>query len=688
MPRINQYLYIRVLFGALVFSNQAHAEYIAQIEVQQSGAIDSVYIKLLERDAPLTVRNFRNYVADGDYTSSFFHRSVPGFIIQGGGFSYNPQLNTGDFVYDSLNDLYPGGLQLIPQNPAITNEFKNSNLKGTLAMALQGGNQNSATSQWFINQVDNAFLDTSGFTVFAEILGNGMNVVDTIANQPVIDRSDIHPVFGSIPLVNYSAGDPVTSDNLVRINSITEVLSISPDISYGSATPGSNLQPEIVIQNIGNNPITIGVIAGQDSLAQPFSIVTDLCSNRTLFPGQKCSFIVLFWPKQSGSFNDSFDVEFPGLGLNYTIKLSGVGGSIATEPDFSSGFSSIDFGETTVLASPNDTAYRISSTITNFGGIDLNISTIALSQNGDSAFTLRDAPFQNVKNCVAGNVTASILAPNESCKLQVLYQPLVEGKHTAKLIFTSDDPDEGVFEIPVSAVASLDYDGIDKVIEDAAPNNGDANNDGVLDKRQSNVASLLDLRGIYNTYLSTSSLNQSFRGVRTVSQNLNDANPDNITLDAGVHEFTLVNVAPGAIVQVGLLLPANVTPSAYYIYGSTPERTAPHWYNFDFDGETGASFIGAAKITSPTGQNIQMNIVSLRIKNGGRGDSSVAPNNFIIVQSGVEYSNTGSGNGGSGFLSPLLLQTIVLILALLRAGSIYLKNVRVTNSRRVKFYGF
>jgi len=113
-------------------------------------------IELFGAEAPLTVRNFLNYVESGRYNASMIHRSVPGFVIQGGGFFLN-----GDTI------------EPVKTDAAMPNEFGISNLRGTVAMAKLGENPNSATSQWFINLKDNtADLDSEngGYTVFGRVL--------------------------------------------------------------------------------------------------------------------------------------------------------------------------------------------------------------------------------------------------------------------------------------------------------------------------------------------------------------------------------------------------------------------------------------------------------------------------------------------------------------------------------------
>ncbi len=126
----------------------------------------NIKIKLYPEKAPITVKNFLSYVDSGFYNNTIFHRIIPGFVIQGGGFS--KEMNRKKNL------------------PPIKNEADNGlkNLRGTLSMA-RTNIVNSATSQFFINLADNAALDHGtrdfGYAVFAEII-EGMEVVDKIAS--------------------------------------------------------------------------------------------------------------------------------------------------------------------------------------------------------------------------------------------------------------------------------------------------------------------------------------------------------------------------------------------------------------------------------------------------------------------------------------------------------------------------
>ena len=186
------------------YSTQSAGELFLRIETSL-GFID---VELFDDEAPVTVSNFMNYVNDGDYIDSFFHRSVPGFVLQGGGFRFQ-------------NESY----SLVPTDAPIVNEFdpSRSNTRGTLAMAKSAGDPDSATSQWFFNLDDNsANLDTQngGFTVFGRVIGNGMDTVDQMAALPVFDITNIHPAFTDVPLNGFEGTyDPASQ--LVFVNDIT-----------------------------------------------------------------------------------------------------------------------------------------------------------------------------------------------------------------------------------------------------------------------------------------------------------------------------------------------------------------------------------------------------------------------------------------------------------------------------------
>jgi len=175
--------------------------------VTSQGTFD---VELLDADAPITVQNFLNY--DDRYTNSIIHRSSfsqsgGDFVIQGGGFVLDPNL------------------QPITTDAAIQNEFNaaNSNVRGTLSMAL-GASPQSGTSQWFFNTVDNSFLDANQHTVFGRVIGTGMTVVDAIHDLDTFDLRGVlnQPALGELPLDGYTQ--------------LTETITGTVSTTLGSAT--------------------------------------------------------------------------------------------------------------------------------------------------------------------------------------------------------------------------------------------------------------------------------------------------------------------------------------------------------------------------------------------------------------------------------------------------------------------
>ncbi len=150
-----------------------------------------IVLELYKQKAPKTVENFLGYVRDGFYDETIFHRIIKGFMIQGGGLTLT--------------------LERKKVKPSIPNEADNGlkNLRGTIAMA-RTRDPHSATAQFFINTVDNAFLDYKaknmkgwGYCVFGKVI-EGMNVVDKIENLPTSNKGGRQNVPTAPIIINHA----------------------------------------------------------------------------------------------------------------------------------------------------------------------------------------------------------------------------------------------------------------------------------------------------------------------------------------------------------------------------------------------------------------------------------------------------------------------------------------------------
>jgi cyclophilin family peptidyl-prolyl cis-trans isomerase len=150
-----------------------------------------ITLQLFADKAPATVENFLGYVDSGYYNGTIFHRVIPNFMIQGGGF-------------------LPDMTEKATQDP-IVNEAKNRvhNTRGTVAMA-RTNDPDSATSQFFINQRTNGDLDWTptkpGYTVFGEVI-LGMDIVDFMATAPTARKGG----HGDVPV------EPIIINEVVRV---------------------------------------------------------------------------------------------------------------------------------------------------------------------------------------------------------------------------------------------------------------------------------------------------------------------------------------------------------------------------------------------------------------------------------------------------------------------------------------
>jgi peptidyl-prolyl cis-trans isomerase A (cyclophilin A) len=151
------------------------------VHVLLNTTMGDIVLELNREKAPISTQNFLAYTEKKAYDGTIFHRVIPGFMVQGGGY-------TADMVQK-------------PTDKPIKNEWQNGlkNKKGTVAMARLGGRADSATSQFFINVNDNDFLDTprdgAGYAVFGKVVA-GMDVVQKIEGVPTTTKNSM----GDVPV--------------------------------------------------------------------------------------------------------------------------------------------------------------------------------------------------------------------------------------------------------------------------------------------------------------------------------------------------------------------------------------------------------------------------------------------------------------------------------------------------------
>ena len=233
-------LRFKALFAGSLFAVMSTFSQATVVEIRTS--LGPIQVNLFDNATPQTVANFLSYVNSGAYVNNVVHRKVPGFVVQAGGFTYTGPIQADRaFTLDS-----------VATGTSVVNEPKLSNVRGTIAMA-KGSSPDSAKSQWFINLSDNAnSLDVAGnsggFTVFGQVIGNGMQVADEIAGLAIIKYS--RP-FDELPIRNYTQSDldnkvAVTDDNLVIVSDV--VVIDSAVVTHPEIVPVANT----LINNPGN----------------------------------------------------------------------------------------------------------------------------------------------------------------------------------------------------------------------------------------------------------------------------------------------------------------------------------------------------------------------------------------------------------------------------------------------------
>lgn len=195
---------------------------------------ESIIVALFDTATPKTVENFLGYARRGDYRDSFVHRSVPQFIVQGGGYTLTSATAA------------PTSWKPVDKVDPVQNEPGISNSRGTIALAKQGGTRDSATSEWFFNvdtfgtNAANLNFQNGGFTAFGAVVGTpGQNIVDSINN---LNTTSYEGVITGIP-----------SGAVAAVPVLKNPIPSPPDAGTLLPVDFINPCPPVLIELVGNS---------------------------------------------------------------------------------------------------------------------------------------------------------------------------------------------------------------------------------------------------------------------------------------------------------------------------------------------------------------------------------------------------------------------------------------------------
>ena len=253
------------------------------------------------------------------------------------------------------------------------------------------------------------------------------------------------------------------------------------------------------------------------------------------------------------------------------------------------------------------------------------VHAFTIENSGQDALTLSGSPLVHLSDTANFAVTippgSTVDADGGTTVFVVSYNPTGTGTHNATVTVVNDDCDDNPYVFAVTGTGIVDDgDGVPDD-EESGPNQDDpdydGNNDGVPDNAQADVASVQSAGG--ECYVTVAASGGHPLGNVDGVTNPSPGNaPAGITFPCGFFEFTVNGLTNGEAVTVTLYLPAGATCSTYWKYGPTPGNPAPHWYEFMFDGQTGAQITG--------------NIIVLYFVDGLRGDDDLTANGEIVDQ--------------------------------------------------------
>lgn len=286
-----------------------------RIQVRLGTTYKNIDVVLFDQQAPLTVANFLRYIRNGKYQGSFIHRLAKNFVVQGGGFRWNEA----------------GQIAAIETYANVMNEPGVSNVRGTIAMAKLGSDPNSATSQWFINQNNNAAnldFQNGGFTAFGRVVGNGMQVVDEINALPAYSLGS--SVFSEVPLKDVVGG------SLQRVFTVETAVSEIGPLLFSATSSRPDLVAATVVDgklrlipaNVGGGTalvtLTVADVEGASIQATYNVTVQSKSAEWSLEEGSPTADSTLVYRTEGGDGlpNDMVPLNFPQAAVGQTFTRS------------------------------------------------------------------------------------------------------------------------------------------------------------------------------------------------------------------------------------------------------------------------------------------------------------------------------------------------------------------------------
>ena len=254
-----------------VFGTEAIDDQVVRFTSQSfAGGVSMVVdMAMFSNRTPVTRTNFLKYVADGSYTNSFVHRSVPGFVIQGG-----------------ASRIVNSNIVSVSTYPPIVNEFGVSNTLGTVSMAKLGGDPNSATSQWFVSLGANSTIldpQNGGFTVFGRVTKDTFGNAQTFGNPVEFPISNYGGIYTDLPLYKTHVASILYVSEFILFTTVALAplpVGQAGEIATLTYTVVSNSNPTLATASI-QSPATLNLVplAAQTGAAIIIVRATDSVGN-------------------------------------------------------------------------------------------------------------------------------------------------------------------------------------------------------------------------------------------------------------------------------------------------------------------------------------------------------------------------------------------------------------------------